>query len=79
LVDIAPTALRLLGLPPMETDGMVLADALAAPSTAETATQAAHNATFGGYVAALAARSAADITEDVKKGVRPPPPQAAHP
>jgi arylsulfatase A-like enzyme len=59
-IDIAPTLERLLGLPPIKRDGVVLADALMDPTGKEIAAQ---NAVAGGLsadVEALQAESRAD-------------------
>jgi arylsulfatase A-like enzyme len=57
LVDIAPTVERLIGVPIGRTDGLVLANALAAPTPAEQVRQAQVAARLLPIVAALRERS----------------------
>lgn len=74
LVDVAPTVLRILGVPAGPMDGTVLADALTGATAAEVAAQTALAAPLTGYQDALIAQSEADIAEDVRTKVLPPPP-----
>jgi hypothetical protein len=71
-VDIAPTVERLLGLPPIHRDGMLLADALIQRSGGELHAQRALAPTLIADVEALKAQSKAD---DLMQGTWPNPPQ----
>lgn len=79
LVDVAPTVLRLLGVPFPRTDGLVLADALATPSAAEIAAQDALGPTLTAYQDALITRATDNLAEDATLGLRPPPSAAIRP
>lgn len=71
LVDIAPTILTLLGIPPSNMDGVVLADALISPTDAQVAAQDALAAPLTTYQKALKAQSAAELkTQKGKPGVQ---------
>jgi hypothetical protein len=59
-IDVAPTIERLLGLPYIQRDGVVLADALSKPLPGERGPQHAIAASLGADAAALEAQSAAD-------------------
>jgi predicted AlkP superfamily pyrophosphatase or phosphodiesterase len=61
LVDIAPTALTLMGITPVHMDGVVLADALAAPTAGQVDAQGAVNRELSPLEKALQARSDADL------------------
>ena len=61
LVDIAPTALTLLGIRPERMDGIVLSDALESPTTTQLHTQMTVNSELIPLVQALKAQSEADI------------------
>src|SRR5581483_9839954 len=61
LVDLAPTLLRLLGVPFPMMDGVVLADALDKPHRAEIAAQRMVGRQVTPIVAALQRQSALDI------------------
>jgi predicted AlkP superfamily pyrophosphatase or phosphodiesterase len=61
LVDIAPTALTLLGIRPERMDGIVLSDALESPTTTQLHTQITVNSELMPLVQALKARSEADL------------------
>jgi arylsulfatase A-like enzyme len=72
LMDVAPTVLALLGLPPTGMDGVVLADALARPAPAQTRRQDDVAGRLLGYQRAIEARSRADILGQ-SKATAPPP------
>jgi hypothetical protein len=59
-IDLAPTMERLLGLPDIQRDGVVLADALAQPTGAEVQDQAARAKTVNPDAQALQAQSKYD-------------------
>jgi hypothetical protein len=61
LVDIAPTALTLLGIRPERMDGIVLSDALESPTTTQLHTQITLNSELMPLVEALKAQSEADL------------------
>jgi predicted AlkP superfamily pyrophosphatase or phosphodiesterase len=61
LVDIAPTALTLLGIRPERMDGIVLSDALESPTTTQLHTQITLNSELIPLVEALKAQSEADL------------------
>jgi len=61
LVDIAPTALTLLGVTPERMDGIVLSDALESPTTTQVHTQMSKNSELVPLVQALQAQSVADL------------------
>jgi len=61
LVDIAPTALTLLGIRPERMDGIVLSDALESPTTTQLHTQITLNSELIPMVEALKAQSEADL------------------
>ncbi len=61
LVDIAPTALTLLGIKPERMDGIVLSDALESPTTTQLHTQITVNSELIAMVEALKAQSEADL------------------
>jgi len=61
LVDIAPTALTLLGIRPERMDGIVLSDALESSTTTQLHTQMTMNSQLTPLVQALRERSEADI------------------
>jgi len=62
LVDIAPTALTLLGISPERMDGIVLSDALESPTTTQLHTQITVNSELMPLVEALKAQSEADLS-----------------
>jgi arylsulfatase A-like enzyme len=72
LMDIAPTVLTLLGIQPSRMDGVVLADALPHPTTAQEAGQDTFLKRFQRYQKAIIARSQADIAEQTGDS-KPPP------
>jgi arylsulfatase A-like enzyme len=74
LIDVAPTVLRLLGLPPAAMDGTILADALAEPTAAEASAQQAGTSQLAAYQGALMEQSVRDIRWYQRKGIQPPPP-----
>jgi len=61
-IDIAPTLERLLGLPAIHRDGVILADAFSDPMPGEEHAQKAIAGQLDAYVSALAAQSQADGT-----------------
>jgi hypothetical protein len=61
LVDIAPTALALLGIRPERMDGIVLSDALESPTTTQLHTQMTINSELIPLVQALKAQSEEDL------------------
>lgn len=70
LMDIAPTVLTLLSIAPTGMDGLVLADALAAPMQAQVDAQDRLAPELTAYKSAIVARSKADIA--VQQGKTPP-------
>lgn len=72
LIDVAPTVLRLLGLPSVAMDGAVLADALVDPTATEVSRQAGATH-MSAYQDALMEQSTRDIRWYEKKGIKPPP------
>jgi hypothetical protein len=62
LVDIAPTALTLLGIRPERMDGIVLSDALESPTKTQLHTQIGLNSELMPLVEALKAQSEADLS-----------------
>jgi predicted AlkP superfamily pyrophosphatase or phosphodiesterase len=72
LVDIAPTALRAMGISHAPLDGVVLADALETATKEEIATQAALVGPLSAHQEALIHESAANLAEDEATGHRPP-------
>jgi len=79
LMDVAPTVLHLLGLPPVPMDGAVLADALLSPSAADATAQSALMTTLTAYQDALIEQSASNVSEDTRDRVVPPPSTPARP
>jgi hypothetical protein len=69
-MDIAPTVLTLLSIAPTGMDGLVLADALAAPMQAQVDAQDRLAPELTAYKSAIVARSKADIA--VQQGKTPP-------
>jgi len=61
LVDIAPTALALMGIKPEHMDGIVLSDALESPTTTQLHTQMTVNSELIPLVQALKAQSGKDL------------------
>jgi len=61
LMDIAPTVLTLLGIDPVNMDGVVLADALVRPTDAQLQAQDTVASPLTAYQQAIIARSQADI------------------
>jgi hypothetical protein len=72
LIDVAPTVLRLLGLPQAAMDGAVLADALLDAMAAEVAQQAG-GAHLSAHQDALIEQSVRDIRWYQRKRMEPPP------
>jgi predicted AlkP superfamily pyrophosphatase or phosphodiesterase len=79
LVDIAPTVLRLLGLPARPMDGAVLADALAEATAQEVVVQASRAPTLAARQSALMRQSADNVAEDAQAQQSSPQPRPAHP
>jgi len=79
LVDIAPTVLRLLGLPHGPMDGLVLADGLAGAMAQEIAAQAASAPMLTARQSALIQQSSENIAEDTQAKLGPPPALPARP
>jgi hypothetical protein len=73
LIDVAPTVLRLLGIPTAGMDGIVLADAMVSPAVADVATQSALAPAVSAYQTSLMTQSVENIAEDAKLGFHPPP------
>lgn len=73
LIDVAPTALRLLGLSPAGMDGAVLADACVAPTAAELQAQSTAMPALLAYQSALIGQSQSNIAEDESTQIGPPP------
>jgi arylsulfatase A-like enzyme len=73
LIDVAPTVLRLLGLPPAAMDGAVLADALLDPTAAEISSQAANASDLTSHQNALMEQSTRDIRWYRKNRIEAPP------
>lgn len=71
-IDIAPTMERLLGLPPIQRDGVILADALQAPKSAEVKGQQAIASALTADVTALQQQSAADVRAESPWNVASP-------
>lgn len=79
LVDVAPTVLHAMGLTAPPSDGIVLADALRTATAAEVHTQASLLDRLERYQDALQGESDADLSEDRRNGVGPPPAQSPTP
>lgn len=73
LTDIAPTVLRVLGLPTNGMDGVVLADGLLSASAEDSARQSGLATTLTRYQDALIEQAKANIAEDIKVKALPPP------
>lgn len=73
LMDVAPTVLRVMGLPPGRMDGVVLADSVQAATAQEVAMQVQLSALLTPYQDALIAQSTDNLEEDRRTGRRPPP------
>jgi arylsulfatase A-like enzyme len=79
LVDLAPTFLRLLGVPFPLLDGVVLADAFMRPTNAEIAAQRTMGSMLIPITAALRRQSVIDIQSIQQHGaVNPPPAATSH-
>jgi hypothetical protein len=74
LMEVAPTVLALLGLPPTHMDGVVLADALTKPIAKQQRAQDEVAASLASYQQAIVARSLADVQS--QSGVTAPPPKS---
>lgn len=73
LMDVAPTILRLLGIPHAPMDGAVLADALRSPTSQELETHARLASMLRPFQHALMQQSHDNIEEDRRTGHQPPP------
>lgn len=73
LMDVAPTVLRIMGLPPAAMDGKVLADAITSATGGEVADQQALAAPLTAHQDALMSAATSNIAEDLKEGLHPPP------
>lgn len=73
LIDIAPTILRLLGLPHAGMDGVPLADAIAGATPTELSAQSALTATLTGHQDALIAQATSNAQEDARLHITHPP------
>lgn len=71
-IDLAPTVERLLGLPPIHRDGVILADALTDPASYELKPQRAEAAGLAADVQALQAQSKWDNNYDRAWPALPP-------
>lgn len=74
LMDIAPTVLRLLGLPVGRMDGTVLADALQDAAANDVAAQTRTDSVLTPYQNALITQTTDDVAEDKQRRQAPPPP-----
>ncbi len=79
LTDVAPTALRLLGLPADSMDGIILADTLLSSTGEEVAAQSRLSGTLTGYQDALITQSVDNIAEDQAAGVVAAPSSSPRP
>jgi Type I phosphodiesterase / nucleotide pyrophosphatase len=79
LMDVAPSALRLLGIPVPTMDGVVLADSLNAPLAADITAQVALVPALTAYQDALVTQADDNLAEDLKLGLHPPPSAVARP
>lgn len=79
LMDVAPTALRLLGIPIPQMDGIVLADTLAQPIAGDVARQVPLAPPLTRYQNALEMQSVNNLAEDSKLGLHPPASAPARP
>jgi arylsulfatase A-like enzyme len=72
LVDLAPTFLRLLGVPFPALDGVVLADALAAPIRSETSAQRVMAEQLIPITSAMKRQSKLDLARMASPGINAP-------
>jgi Type I phosphodiesterase / nucleotide pyrophosphatase len=79
LMDVAPTALRLMDVPVPAMDGIVLADALDIPFAGDVAGQVRLAPALTVYLDALVTQSTKNLAEDQSLGLRPPPSAPARP
>jgi arylsulfatase A-like enzyme len=79
LIDVAPTVLRLMGLPARAMDSLVLADALDEPTAHERAAQASVAAPLTAHQVALMQQSSNNVAEDAQSHLAPPPSLALRP
>lgn len=79
LIDVAPTVLRLLGVPVGAMDGVVLTDAVAAATAPDVAAQSGLAPSLTSFQDALIESSAANMAEDAKAHVVPPPARPVRP
>jgi predicted AlkP superfamily pyrophosphatase or phosphodiesterase len=73
LVDVAPTVMRLLGIPLPSADGIVLADALQKPTIAELSAQVRLVPSLALHQEALREQAVEEIRQDRKAGIVPRP------
>ena len=69
LVDVAPTVMRLLGLTLASQDGLILADALQSPTSAEVHNQVKIGKQLRAYQDALMQAADAQVREDRKSKI----------
>jgi predicted AlkP superfamily pyrophosphatase or phosphodiesterase len=79
LMDVAPTVLRLLGLPGMNMDGIVLADAVLSRTAQEVSVQAKMGSSLTPHQDALKKQALQNIQEDARTGHQPPPSRPIRP
>lgn len=79
LIDVAPTALRLLGVPIGAMDGVVLADSVVTATASDVAAQLGLAPSLTSLQDSLIETSAADMAEDAKSHVVPPPSRPVSP
>lgn len=79
LMDVAPTVLRLLGLPSVNMDGLVLADALQNATADDIAAQRSLMNSLWSHQDALMQQAAENLAEDQKLGLKPPPSALSRP
>ena len=73
LIDVAPTILKVMGLPPSDMDGIPLADALVDPPADAVHAQTTIDAGLGPHRDALRDRAERDLWEDRHARLAPPP------
>lgn len=73
LIDVAPTILKVLGLPPSDMDGIPLADAIVDPPAAAVHAQKTVDAELRPHRDALFDRAERDLWEDRQARLAPPP------
>lgn len=73
LIDIAPTILRLLGLPHARMDGVPLADSITSATPNELKAQSAVSPSLTAYQNALVAQAESNAEEDARLNIHHPP------